>query len=36
MGYQTLARQWLLERCREEEESEVGRTTKPKTRTRSA
>lgn len=25
MGYQTLARQWLIERCREEEENEATR-----------
>jgi predicted DNA binding CopG/RHH family protein len=25
MGYQTLARQWLIERCREEEENETTR-----------
>jgi predicted DNA binding CopG/RHH family protein len=25
MGYQTLARQWLLERCRDEEEAEANR-----------
>ena len=30
MGYQTLARQWLLERCREEEENEAARGSKRK------
>jgi predicted DNA binding CopG/RHH family protein len=30
MGYQTLARQWLLERCREEEEAEAARDRKKK------
>ncbi len=33
MGYQTLARQWLLERCREEEEAETVRGRKRKGKT---